>query len=100
MSDMARCEECLHFEVCEALEHGNGLMKVSPIHCGCYKPAADVVETEKYNDLREAFIDFVCSGVHNPAPYCKNRCDGCVDKYGCCTYKQCNGFNPDNMIDT
>ena len=49
---MARCEECLHFEVCEALEQGNGLMKVNPIHCGCYKNTADVApksEVEKLN---------------------------------------------------
>ena len=39
---MPRCEECLHFELCEALELGNGIMKVHPIHCGFYKPAADV----------------------------------------------------------
>lgn len=58
-------------------------------------PVADVVEAAKYNDLREAFVDFVCSGVHNPAPYCKNRCDGCVDTFGWCTYRMCNGFKPD-----
>ena len=56
---------------------------------------AIVVETEKYNELREALVDFVCSGVHNPAPYCKNRCDECVDDRGWCTYRRCNGFNPD-----
>jgi hypothetical protein len=60
------------------------------------EPAADVVEVETYNDLREAFVDFVCSGVHNPAPYCKNRRSTCVDKRGWCTYNDwCNGFNPD-----
>ena len=39
---MARCEGCIHFDVCEALEKGNGLMKVHPIYCGFYKPTADV----------------------------------------------------------
>ena len=47
---MARCEECLHFEVCESLEQGNGLMKVHPIHCGCYKPAADVAPRAEVAD--------------------------------------------------
>ena len=50
---MARCEECLHFEVCEALEQGNGLMKVSPIHCGYYKPTADVAPKSEVERLRE-----------------------------------------------
>lgn len=60
-----------------------------------YAPTIDAVPVEQYNDLREAFVDFVCSGVHNPAPYCKNKCAECVDGYGWCTYRRCNGFNPD-----
>ena len=40
---MARCEDCLHFEVCQALEQGNGIMRVHPLYCGFYKPTADVV---------------------------------------------------------
>lgn len=58
-------------------------------------PAVDVVLREQYEELREAFVDFVCSGINNPAPYCKNRCDECVDSYGYCTYERCKGFNPD-----
>lgn len=59
-------------------------------------PAADVVDAETYNDLRETFVEFVCSGVHNPAPYCKNRRSTCVDSRGWCTYNGwCEGFNPD-----
>ena len=54
--DMARCDECLHFEVCEALEQGNGLMKVSPIHCGVYKPTADVVPKSEV-DLYRRQVD-------------------------------------------
>ena len=61
---MARCEECLHFEVCEALEQGNGLMKVSPIHCGYYKNAADVVSKsevarEIMQEVRQALLNMV-----------------------------------------
>ena len=56
----------------------------------------DAVPVEKYNELREAFADYVCSGVNNQAPYCKNRIDGdCVDERGWCTYRHCRGFNPD-----
>ena len=60
-------------------------------------PTVDAVEVEKYSDLREAFIDYVCSGTSNPAPYCKNRCVECVDRRGWCISQsnKCRGFNPD-----
>ena len=53
---MARCEECLHFELCEALEQANGLMKVPPIHCGFYKTTADVVPKSEV-DLYKRQVD-------------------------------------------
>lgn len=40
---MAECKECLHYDVCEVLENGNGIKKVHPIQCGCFKPSANVV---------------------------------------------------------
>lgn len=47
-------------------------------------------------ELRENFVDYVCSGISNPAPYCKNRCDECVDSWGWCRQTdKCRGFNPD-----
>ena len=66
----------------------------------------DAVEVEKYNrlveayhELRENFIDFVCSGIPNVAPYCLNRCDGCCDAYGWCRQSDlCQGFNPAEVI--
>lgn len=59
-------------------------------------PTADVVEVEKYNDLREKFVDYACSGTNNLAPYCENRCAECVDGRGWCRYgRSCKGFNPD-----
>ena len=60
-------------------------------------PAVDAVEVEKYNDLREAFVDFVCSGIHNPAPWCKNHNNECTNGYGMCVFSNdaCRGFNPD-----
>lgn len=69
-------------------------------------PTVDAVEVEKYNallemyhDLRENFIDFVCSGIQNVAPYCLNRCDGCCDAYGWCRHSDnCQGFNPAEVI--
>lgn len=56
---------------------------------------ANVVTRKQYEELREDFVDLVCSGTNNPAPYCKNRREECVDWYGYCTYNNCNGFNPD-----
>lgn len=59
-------------------------------------PAADAVEIEEYNDLAEDFIDYVCSGSPNPAPYCANACERCVDRRGWCENgsDECKGFRP------
>ena len=69
-------------------------------------PTVDAVEAKKYeelvgmyHELRENFVDFVCSGVPNVAPYCLNRCDGCCDAYGWCRQSNlCKGFNPAEVI--
>ena len=64
---MAKCKECLHFDVCEALENGNGIKKVHPIQCGCFKPAADVVEVKRgkweVTEHRE-HINVICSNCN------------------------------------
>ena len=70
-------------------------------------PTVDAVEVEKYmalremyHELRENFIDYVCSGTCNPAPYCLNRCVECVDKRGWCEQgsDKCRGFNSAEVI--
>ena len=55
---------------------------------------------EQFHELRENFIDYVCSGTHNLAPYCLNRCEGCVDRVGWCSQgsDECHGFNPAEII--
>jgi hypothetical protein len=53
---------------------------------------------EMYNELRENFVDYVCSGVRNEAPYCLNRCEYCVDSRGWCKVERCQGFNPAEVI--
>jgi hypothetical protein len=67
----------------------------------------DAVEGLKYRglygmycELREAFIDYVCSGSNNLADYCLNRCPECVDKRGWCINlsDHCKGFNPAEII--
>ena len=49
---MATCDECLHFTVCEALEQGNGIKKVHPIQCGCFKDKANVVEVVRCKECK------------------------------------------------
>ena len=77
------------------------------------RPTVDAVEVEKYielreqydkiftayHELRDAFIDYVCSGVPNPSPICLNKCPGCCDAYGWCKNNdKCQGFNPAEVI--
>lgn len=50
---MASCKECLHVDVCEALELGYGIKKVHPIQCGYFKPTADVEEVVRCKDCTE-----------------------------------------------
>lgn len=47
-------------------------------------------------ELRENFVDYVCSGIPNPAPYCANQCRECVDRHGWCKEdpETCKGFKP------
>lgn len=68
-------------------------------------PTVDAVPVEKYealvgmyHDLRENFVDYVCSGIRNEAPYCLNKCEECVDKRGWCKLERCQGFNPAEVI--
>ena len=70
-------------------------------------PKVEAVEAEKYkvlvemyHELRENFIDYVCSGTGNFAPYCLNRCEWCVDGRGRCRQgsDECRGFNPAEVI--
>lgn len=58
----------------------------------------DKIFTE-FHELRDAFIDYVCSGIPNPSPFCKNRCEGCLNSWGWCqSTDACKGFNPGEVI--
>ena len=57
-------------------------------------PTIDAVPVEQYNGIREDFVDYVCSGVPNPAPYCGNATEKCVDARGWCVNSECKGFTP------
>ena len=50
--------------------------------------------TAERDALIEDFVDYVTNGVPNPAIFCKNRCNKCVDMRGWCTGKDCKGFYP------
>lgn len=49
---------------------------------------------EMAEDIAGDFVDYVCTGTTNPAPYCKNKCEECTDKYGMCAGVKCIGFAP------
>lgn len=70
-------------------------------------PEADAVPADRYkklvemyHELRENFVDYYCSGDQNVAPYCLNKCEECVDKWGYCKQYSdyCKGFNPAEVI--
>ena len=68
-------------------------------------PAVDAIErtkyealVEMYHELRGNFVDYVCSGVRNEAPYCLNKCEYCVDSRGWCKVEICQGFNPAEVL--
>lgn len=72
-----------------------------------YAPTVNAVPVEQYkelmaeyNQLRENFVDFFCSGSMNPAPYCLNSCKECTDNRGWCdpSSDKCKGFNPADTI--
>lgn len=48
------------------------------------------------SELCDDFINYVITGVPNPAPYCANRCPECVDGRGWCNGDNfvCRGFSP------
>lgn len=75
-------------------EQDNGKV---PDEGGCHEESQAIrVSMKAYNALRDMFVDFVCSGIHNPAPYCENVSDKCVNCYGWCKQDsdECRGFSP------
>ena len=41
---MSTCKDCLHYEVCQALEDNGDLPKIKPIRCGCFKDRSKFIE--------------------------------------------------------
>ena len=46
------CKDCLHYVVCEALWQNNGISKIPPKQCGCFKNNSDVVEVVRCKDCK------------------------------------------------
>lgn len=45
-------------------------------------------------DIAGDFVDYVCTGIINPAPYCKNMSGECTNARGWCIDGKCKGFSP------
>lgn len=79
---MATCNDCLHCEVCDALE-SNGISKIHPSQCGCFKNKEDVVPVVKCSQCRKRYTtecalwfsqlddkQYFCGAIHNDDFYC------------------------------
>lgn len=66
--------------------------------CGEMNMRDAAIATEK---LLGDFIEYVTSGVQNPAPYCVNMRPACCERPGWCTMQspECRGFFPKGAED-
>jgi hypothetical protein len=55
VSDMAQCEDCLHYEICEIMSEQYGISKVYPSQCGFYTNTADVVPKSEVDKIISTF---------------------------------------------
>lgn len=77
------------------MEAANELAKIPSLQAENEKLRAELEEVKRERDaLIEDFVDYVTGGVPNPAIFCKNRCNKCVDMRSWCTGKDCKGFYP------
>lgn len=44
------CKDCLHFDVCQALEDSGQISKIYPSQCGCFKDKSHFVEVVRCKD--------------------------------------------------
>lgn len=62
---MSTCKDCLHYELCQALEDNHQANKIKPIQCGLFK------ERSKFIELPCKVGDTVyLIPTHNRKPYC------------------------------
>ena len=60
---MPKCEECLHYCICEIMHDQYGISKIYPSQCGYYCPTADVapradVAREIVEDVKTTLLDY------------------------------------------
>ena len=46
------CKDCLHFDVCQALEDSGQISKIYPSQCGCFKDKSQFVEIVRCKDCK------------------------------------------------
>jgi hypothetical protein len=69
---MSTCRDCIHYDICEELEKGNGIVKIHPVQCGCFKFKSKFVELPcKIGDN----IYFISGGKINERQICDIRYD-------------------------
>lgn len=87
--DCSLCGE-KHKSLCKS-----GKEVVSELITICKRLSAERdVAVNQLFDMKDDFVDYVCSGTTNPSDYCENRCNECVDKWGWCIQRECKGFVP------
>ena len=77
------------YDVCEALENGNGILKVHPIQCGCFKEETNFVKVVRCKNCKS----------YNGHRYCNYHADP-VDDNDYCSYgelKECEN-NARNIV--
>ena len=75
------CKDCIHSDVCEALEEGNGIPKVHPKLCGCFKDKSRFIELPckigtKIYDISELLMP----QCYSPDMYIFDADDICISK--------------------
>ena len=93
--DFERDYDCTPFECGVFGLLDDAATALSTLQAENEKLCAELEQMKAERDaLTEDFVDYVTGGVPNPAIFCKNRCNKCVDMRGWCTGKDCKGFYP------
>ena len=59
------CKDCVHYEVCEALEQ-NGISRIHPSLCGCFKDKSKFIELPCKVGDKVWFIKFMWNYAKQP----------------------------------
>ena len=73
----SKCEECLHYDLCEALGRNNVIQMVHPSNCAFFKNKADLAMAEKEHVEREelkVLCPLMVASAHGTTKCGENRC--------------------------